>query len=222
MPSLFQIWLQKARRGKTPTELLYTNPGKAKIGATCTIDVLDFREYTFKVTRIREYTRTIRGIQSSFTDYDLDGIDVQKKIRLRYMPQAQKTATGNSSRVICLKLEEDHEYNADEHGALKADTGEFEIFGDDEQLESRWFRIDDVRGAYYPFVVNIRDENGDGVVNDNEVSQEKLEYWDFNRQIKSEGGNDVVEYLFVEIADGTGWIQTFRGPEIDGDRVSWA
>ncbi len=223
MATLFQNWLAKARRGRTATELMYFNPVKAKIGTLCSVDVAGYTDVSFKVAQIRVYTRTIRGKEFSFTDYDLQGTypgTENKKIRLRYLPQSQKTPQGYDFRILFLAMDEDHEYNADEHNALKNDTGEFEIFGPDEQLESRWFRIDDVRGAYHPLVVNIKDENGDGTVKDSEVTQQKLEYWDFNRQVKADG-NDVVEYYFVEIAEDTGWIQTFRGTEIEPYQLTW-
>lgn len=217
--TLFQMWTDKMRRGNSPTEFQYPNPAKAKIGAQLTLDVPDLRNIFFSVQDIRVSTRTIRGQEFTSTDYDIVGGG--KHLRLRYFPQAEKTATGNEYRVILLSIDEDHEYSADEHNALKEDTGTFEIFGDDEKLESRWFRIDDVRGAFHPLVANIKDANGDGSVKDSEVTQEKLEYWDFNRQIKSIGLNDVVEYLFIEIAGDTGWMKSWRGPEIDADQVQW-
>src|SRR4051812_35568624 len=111
--TLFQIWMDKLRRGNAPTEFQFWNPLRAKIGSTITLDVADLRDIFFKVDGILVYTRSIQGKNYTFTDYELLTENVLEKYRLRYMPRNEQGPTGEMVRTILLTMDEDHEYDAD-------------------------------------------------------------------------------------------------------------
>lgn len=207
--------------GKRDMNLVIQNPLKIKAGQYVNLNALDYSGQ-FQVTAMEEWTRSIRGNTHKFVDYCLSqlnpgGEPVQMRIRMN--PTAVKQVVGMSQKILALKLDADMEYNEGLHDLLKEDTGKFEEY-DDDKLTAEWWRINDVSGQYDADILSVNDKNGDGKVTADETSRRKIVYWDFWREIVTEGGNKQVQYCFVEMDAKTGWMQIWKGAEIDESEIS--
>ena len=64
----------------------------------------------------------------------------------------------------------------------------------------------------------LADKNYDGKIDTNEVSKSTLTYWDFWRNTTDEGGNEVLEFYFVEM-DVNGYFEFWVGQKLESSRV---
>lgn len=212
------LW-QRLTRGREVVEFQYANPVKAKIGCSFTLDVVGHRDMIFNLREILAYTRRINGKEFTFADYVLLARPIGQEdvsVRVRFVPVENPDAS-QTHTVLLLSKYDEMKFCRDLDNALRDATGELVIT--EENREDKYWRINDVRDSYRAEVAVIRDVNGDGKVQENEVEKHRIEYWDFHRETTDEAGQKYVQYLFVELDDYK--MQTmWRGEEVDAQRIS--
>lgn len=213
------LWEMLKAKVSGPVELQIINPLNLKIGNSVRLDDIDFKDLHFTVKRIMEYKRTIGGSDYFFTDYDLSarplvGEEVKIRLRLNPMENPDKVA-GLTHNVVMLKLYDELAYNEDFYKVVTDKTKLFEVSLDGVCTE-RYYRINDVQDPYRPTVTVVKEGDKDT----EDLQKLNLEYWDYWREEKDEGGTLFSQFLFVEMNKDDGWFQIWRGQEIDPLQVS--
>jgi hypothetical protein len=217
--TLWEILLDKF---SGPAELRYFNPLKARIGVSVTIDTVELRDLNFFLQEIREYRRRIGPQEFTFVDYSLlarplHGDDVAIRLRLNPVPDKQRSA-GKEYNVLMLSLEDEMEYSKEFEKLLNDKSGLFQI-REDGEVKEEFTRMYGLKTPYKATVSYLRDINQNHKVERDEIDTLELKYWDYSRQIADQAGQSVEEYLFVEMDGETGWIQMWRGTEMDPNKV---
>ena len=213
------LWEMLQGKIAGPVELQITNPLKLKVGNSVRINDIDLVDLNFNVKRIMEYKRTIKGDDYFFTDYDLVAYPLGReevKVRLRLNPMdLPDKAAGLTHNVVLLKLYDEMGYD---EGLFKVVTDTTKLFevNQDGVCAERYYRINDVQDSYKPSVTVVEEGHKDL----DDVKKVNLEYWDYWRQTKDEGGTDYNQFLFIEMNKDDGWFQMWRGQEIDPQDVS--
>jgi hypothetical protein len=207
----------------TPTELTVYNPLKAKVGSAATINTIEWRDFNFFITEIREMKRSIGGREFFTVDYTLlarpiGADDVMVRLRLNPVDDPDRAA-GLSHDVLLLRLYDQIAYDKGFHDVVTDTTGKFEVRQDGVVVEEYW-RINDVKTSYQAKVAIVKDLNRDKKVTSDEIERRPLEYWDYWRETKDEGGQPLRQFLFVEMDQKDGWFQIWRGEPIDPNKVT--
>jgi hypothetical protein len=210
------------RFGGTPTEMTVYNPLKAKVGSAATINTVEWRDFNFFITEIREMKRTIGGREFLSVDYALlarpiGADDVAVRLRLNPVDDP-KRAAGLSHDVLLLRLYDQLAYDKGFHDVVADTTGKFEVRQDGQIVEEYW-RVNDVKTSYQAKVALVKDLNQDKRVTRDEIERRSLEYWDYWRETTDEGGQPMRQFLFVEMDHKDGWFQIWRGEPIDPNKV---
>jgi hypothetical protein len=222
--------METAKKGKTLWEMLmerlhghgngsgtvFYNPLALSVGAAFTVPHVngpEFAKYDFTVAEIREYTRRINGQDFRFTDYLLRGVDTKSfdanevlQARIRVVPNQ-----AGAQDSILLRLEDEFAFSEDFLDVLKDQSGIFEIKDDESGQSEKFSRINDLRESYEAAVLIVSETTAEGKAA--KMSPAKLEYWDYWRDVKLEGGKTAKEFIFVEMNSDTGWFQIWRGRE---------
>jgi hypothetical protein len=222
MPRGRTLWEILLDKFSGPSELRYYNPLKARIGVSVTIDTVELRELNFFLQEIREYQRRIGPQQFTFVDYSLlarplRGDDVSLRLRLNPIADPQRAA-GLEYNVLMLRLDDEMEYSTEFQALLNDKSGLFQI-REDGVVKEEFQRLYGLKTPYQATVSYLRDLNQNHHIERDEIDTLELKYWDFSREIKDEAGQTLDEYLFVEIDGETGWIQIWRGSELDPRKV---
>jgi hypothetical protein len=217
------LWEMLVDKVRGPTELRYYNPLKARVGNSLMISELDLKEHNFFVREIREYRRSIGGREFIFTDYTLlsrpiEGDDVWVRIRLLPMENDPDTKSGLTHHVLVLRLYDELPYNEDFYKVVTDTTKKFEVIEEGRVTEEFW-RVNDVQDSYQAEVAVLKDTDQNNQVDRDEVEKVKVEYWDYWREVKDEGGQSAREYLFVEMDRDNGYFQLWKGRETDTHQV---
>lgn len=217
--TLWEILLDKF---SGPAELRYFNPLKARIGVSVTIDTVELRDLNFFLQEIREYRRRVGPKEFTFVDYSLlarplHGDDVSVRLRLNPVSDPQRSA-GKEYNVLMLRLDDEMEYSKEFEELLNDKSGLFQI-REDDVVKEEFARMYGLKSPYKATVSYLRDINQDHQIERDEIDTLELKYWDYSRQITDEAGQPVEEYLFVEMDGETGWIQIWRGSEMDPQKV---
>lgn len=216
------LWEMLVDRLRGPIELQFYNPLRAKIGSPVLFNDVELKEHNFFVKEIRAYRRTIGAGDYYTVDYVLLARELNKAdlvYRLRLNPvQDPNAAGGLSHHALLLRLYDEFAYTEDFHKVVNDRTRKFQVM-ENGQVTEEYHRIHDVTDSYHAEVWLIRDVDGDGRVDPNEVEKSGLEYWDYWREATDEAGQPRHEYLFVEMDGKNGWFQIWRGPEIDAQQV---
>lgn len=213
------LWEMLKAKVAGPVELQIANPLKLKIGNNVRIDDIDLKDLAFNVKRIMEYKRTISGTDYFFTDYDLLAkplVGEQVKIRLRLNPMENPDkAAGLTHNVVLLKLYDELAYDEGLYKVVTDKTKMFEV-NENGVCTERYYRINDVQDSYKPSVTVAKEGDKD----QDDLQRLTLEYWDYCREEKDEGGTPFNQFLFVEMNKDDGWFQMWRGQEIDPQQIS--
>lgn len=244
--TLWEILTGRNKRDLTPLELQYHNPLKAKCGCTVTIDHdADTTGVHFTIERMAVY-ETIIGSKSYYhTDYLLKGVTLDRdrplRLRLRLIPD-DDTSNKLGSKVLLLNLYDEHDFDSTpeevaagwfgdkQYGEFMVENvlahpeGIFEVNQDDNGVDLaepwRYWRVEDVLDPYHAKVATLRDVDGDGKVDESEVSRAEATYWDYWRETVDAQGMKFIEYLTVEMDEKTRCFTFFRGREIGGFQVT--
>lgn len=221
--TLWQILTGANKKDMTPLELQYHNPLKAKLGVTLSFEFEDLNGINFVVEKIAVYKTVCNNKNFYHTDYLLKGVTLESdrpiRLRLRLVPN-EDTSNELGCDVQVLRLMDEFEWNADFYNnVLSAENGEFHI--DDVDPPLIYWRCDDVRSnPYHARVTLLSDDDGNGIVDDNELDHYDIEYFDYSRiAINQDTNVEELEYLWVEKNDRTGYFTIFRGGKVHPDHI---
>ena len=237
--SLFDILTGRNQRDMTPLELQYHNPLEAKIGCTVCFDhEEDMAGINFVIEKISVYETKIGREKFHHTDYHLKGTSLDTegyiRIRLRLTPD-ENVVDKLGHRIQILYLYEEMVWDEDlynmlcENGDHNPDydaAGEtsFKVNYDDEgkELESprQYWRIENVPDPYESDCTLLADLDGDGTIEDDELEHFPVSSWDFHRMTDDENGQEMTEYLTVEMDDGTRYFTFLRGTDIKAFQIT--
>lgn len=210
MPTLWEI-LTKKHPVQKPLELTIVNPLGLRIGNSLQINTVDYENLTFSFVSLRETQRDIGDMSVFFVDYDLlarpyDGDPVG--CRLRLIPEQ---GDNKECDVILLHKISECGYDKGFHDGLK---------GQQEFVEGEvtYYRVNEMNDEWNATITTLADKNYDGKIDTNEVSKAAMTYWDFWRNTIDEGGNEILEFYFVEM-DANGYFEFWVGQKLESSRV---
>ena len=209
--TLFNIVLEKCKNYFFKKEVKFDNLLKLKIGSKLSINEIEYKDLIFTVKKIFVYSRVINGKKFDFTDYELiHGVGKETTlIKLRCNPLSNPDInSGLTHSVLLLKLYFESKYDENIYNCLVDTTKIFDIMEGDI-VQERYFRINDVQESYKASISDVVDEKYSA----------NIEYWDYNREIKDNADLPLIQYLFVEMDEVTGWFQMWQGFEIDSQQV---
>jgi len=214
--TLWEMLMERLHGGGNGAGVIFANPLELRVRSGLNIPFsngAEYADYDFSVKEIREWTRRISGQEFRFADYMLAGVnkssfDADKAMiaKVRVVPN---TAGGNDS--LLLRVYDEFGFSEDFLQVLKDDTGVFEVTEDDPKVSATFTRINDLRRSYEAVVLVVSETTPDGKAA--KSSAQKLEYWDYWRDVQLSGGNTAKEFVFVEMNSDTGWFQIWRGRE---------
>jgi hypothetical protein len=219
MPTAWQM-LMKKLNPDPPQSKLVLNPLNARIGSSVQLDVLDFRQHTFFVKKIREISRLIGKENYQLVDYQLlarplgKEDDVEAFLRLIPLPKA--SAKGDLSHH-CILLKKYDELVFDQGFRDLLDDSEFVTEVDGKET-GRYWRINDLKTPYKCTVKTVDEKNEKGT----SVDSMGCLLWDYWREHPDEAGQPTKEYLFVEMEEENGYFTILLGEEINAQNVTVA
>lgn len=225
--------MQPEEKGKTLWEMLvarirggsgngagiaFANPLELRVGSAVAVAHANgpqFADYDFTVREIREYNRRIGGQEFRFTDYVLRGVNAKSfdaadalAARVRAVPNP-----AGAQDTLLLRLEDEFAFAEDFLAVLKDSTGVFNITDDQSGAHETFSRLNDLREPYQAAVLVVAATTPDGKAAPGQTSPQKIEYWDYARDVDLGGGNSAREFVFVELNSDSGWFQVWRGRE---------
>lgn len=242
--TIWEILTGKKKQPITPMELRFHNPLGAKVG--CVVEFeheAELQGIGFVIEKIVVYETRIGTKKFFHTDYCLKGValDREKPIRFRLRLMDDEDATNELGCKLQL-LQAYHEMpfdqglydlcvaNGDNDPAFD-EGGEktFKVNYDDEgqelEVPRRYWRIGGEQlGPYEAWVTTLKDEDGNGTVEESELEKSRLSYFDFYRLTQDEGEQEVLEYLTIELNNlelpkSQRTFTLWRGPEIQAFQV---
>ncbi len=207
---------------KAVAELEHYNPLNLRIGNSMKVNTVDTSDLNFTLKSIREVNRSIDGTDHKFCDYDVLARPFGKneiRKRLRLVPREEKDRNLTHD-VVLFEFREEFAYDEGFHDWLKVNSevtlGDLKP-GDPDP--PHYWRVNDLKSPWEAKTVSMRDEDGNGKIDDKEVHNGRLTYWDFWRNVNDEGGNKVTEFYNVEM-DQDGMFSIWVGRLIDPLQVS--
>lgn len=227
--TLYEILTGQNRKDMRPLELQYHNPLAARVGGTVSFDhEPSITNINFVIEGITVYKTVIRKKSFYHTDYELKGISLDHsnpvRLRMRLIPD-ENIANQIGHRVQILYLYDQMEYNEGFHKNTLGDpSGEIRINQDDEgnelQEPRKYWRIEDVIDPYEARVTVLRDTDGDGTIEDEELEHFDVTYWDYHRNTESPETGEYTEFLTVEMNKDSGYFNFLRGTEVLASQVT--
>ncbi len=216
------LWEMLTGAVQGPTELRYYNPLRARVGASVTIDQLDWKDYTFFVREVREYRRLIGGREFLFVDYVLVSRPLNADevlMRLRLNPVEDPDAVGGlTHHALLLRLSDEMAYDEGLYKVVTDTTRKFQVI-EEGKVTAEYLRLNDVTDSYKAQVAVLKDTDHNNRVDPDEVERLEIEYWDYAREVSDQAGQPEREYLFVEMDTNSGWFQIWQGTEADPQKV---
>lgn len=216
--TLWEMLMARIHGGGNGAGIAFENPLDLRVGSAVTVPYSngpEFSDYDFTVQEIREYNRVIGGKEFRFTDYVVRGVntknfEAEKSLtaRIRVVPNQ-----AGSHDSLLLKLYDEFEFAEDFLDVLKDTTNAFEVTDDNSGEKDTFTRINDLHESYQAAVLAVSQTTPDGKAAPGKTSPQKIEYWDYWRDMDLGGGNTAKEFVFVEMNSDTGWFQIWRGRE---------
>ena len=208
------------------------NPLNLKIGAHVSLRTIELDNTLFRLLAIMAWDRKINNRSFPMTDYILtSGKANEDAVCLRAVPREDAIKDlALTHRFLLLEHYYDAEYGEEVEAVLAACNAgdEFYINPDDPEAKETFWRM----GGAVPIhaeVSVLKDLDGNGTVEEEEVEKVPMTYWDYHRTTKDEFEVECVEYLYVQLSghyEGPGHIQggdkcvnIVRGEEIDAKKV---
>jgi len=223
--TLFEILTGRNYRDMNPLLLKYHNPIQAKIGCTIAFEhEPEISGINFVVEDISVYKTSVGSKDFFHTDYHLTGISLDHDpvcLRLRLFSDDE---SDNGIRVQLLYLYNEMEYDEKFHkDRLGNPIGEIHVTQDDEgnTLEEprKYWRVEDVIDPYNSSLILLRDIV-DGTIDDEELERKDVVYWEYYRLTDDAAGNEITEFLTVEMDKSTGHFMFFRGTSVISSQIS--
>lgn len=227
--TLWELLTKRNQGDMRPLELQYHNPLSAKVGCTISFDhEPEISGINFVVEKISVYETKIGVKKFYHTDYHLKGVSLEQdapvRSRLRLIPD-EETPDKLGHKIQLLDLY--HEMTFDKafvETTLADPTGEFHVLQDDEgnplEIPRKYWRVEDVLDPYHAKVTILKDVDGDGTVEENELEHELVTYYDYSRLTEDEAGGEVIEFLTIEMNEDTGYLTFLRGKDILPSQVT--
>jgi hypothetical protein len=195
---------------ETPLELESKNfnPLKARINrGSLRLKNTEYEENSFRINEIRSIERKVGNKIHPVADYKIvdmpyDGDPIE--FRLRVVPSGLKDQPYNA---ILLTQIASCVYDKDFVDSLSYEKSKGII----QEGNVAYARVNDVKEPWKAEVTLFTDANNDGKVAADEVSKEKITYWDFWRQTES----GETEFYFVEMDGLTGYLTFWVGKLVD-------
>jgi hypothetical protein len=226
--TVFEMLTGKNKRDMTPQETQVHNPLEAKIGCSVTFEhEPELRGYNFFIESIWVWETKIGRQKFYHTDYNLRatviGKDKPIRIKLRLIPDEDTTEDiGHKIQVLEQYMEFGWKFCEDNNflSVLEDPEGVFRILQDregnpyDDDNAPTFWRVDDVREPYTSRVTILKDVDGDGVVQSDELEHLDYQIWDYSRETTDENGQSFVEFLNVEQDVDSRYFTIYRGREV--------
>lgn len=202
----------------------YHNPLKARIGNTFNLDLLDHRELFYSLKSIDVINRR-NG--TKLADYRLQakpfGTTDTKELVLRTVPRDGKVGKEKIDfRILSLSTYFACGWNDDARGGIMEGVndprGEF-VINPGTEHEQKYFRLHGLKDPYTATVNILKDDDNNGIVEDEEIETKTVKIWDFSRTTLDEAKQEVNEYLYVQKDEKTGWIEILLGTEVPPERI---
>lgn len=202
----------------------YHNPLKARIGNTFNLDLLDHRELFYALKAIEVINRRSG---TKLADYRLQakpfGTTDTKELVLRTVPRDGKVGKEKIDfRILSLSTYFSCGWNDDARGGIMEGVndprGEFVINPGTEQ-EQKYFRLHGLKDPYAATVNILKDDDNNGIVEDEEIETKTMKIWDYSRTTLDEAKQEMNEYLYVQKDEKTGWIDILIGTEVPPERI---
>ncbi len=237
--SLFDILTGRNKRDMTPLELQYHNPLEAKIGCTICFDhEEDMAGINFVIEKISVYETKLGRETFYHTDYHLKGTSLDTdgfiRLRLRLTPD-ENVMDKLGQRIQLLYLYKEMGWDEDEYDRL-CNNGDFDPDYDDEGTKSykdryddegkeledprQYWRVENVPDPYLSDCTLLTDLDGDGTIEDDELEHFAVTSWDFSRLTDDENGQEITEYLTVEMEDDSRYFTFLRGTELKAFQIT--
>lgn len=242
--TLFEILTGRNKKDMRPLEFQYHNPLEAKVGCTVCFDhEPEIRNINFVIEKISVYKTEVNGQTFYHTDYHLKGtsLDTDGYVRLwlRLIPD-ENVVNGLGHRIQLLQLYEEMQWDEGLYNMLLENgdydpnydsEGErsFKVNYDDEgnELEHprQYWRIGTENGPdldpYHAKVTVLRDVDGDGTIEDDELEHYPVTYWEFSRLTDdADTEQEITEFLTIDMDDGTRFFTFLRGTEVEPFQVT--
>jgi len=245
--TLFEMLTGRNKRDMTAQELQVHNPLQAKVGWSVSVSYdPELSGYNFFVETIWVWETKIGGTPTTLpktfyhTDYNLEatavGHDKPIRIKLRLIPDEDSSnELGHKIQVLRPYMEFGWKF-AEENNFLDVladEEGVFKILADrdgnpiDESVQPTYWRVDDVRDPYKCRVTVLKDLDGDGSVQKDELEYADYLVWDYHRDTTDPDTKQVYrEFLNVEeeleYEDGETrciWFTIYTGREVEPYQV---
>jgi len=198
--------------------IAFANPEDLRIGSAVNVPYsngADLAEYAFSVQEIREYNRHIGNQEFRFTDYVLKGVNTRAfdaesalAARLRAVPNQ-----AGSHDTLFLRLYDEFGFAEEFLEVVKDASGIFDTDDEKTGTKQSYTRINDLKDSYQAVVLVVKETTVDGKAATGKTSGQKIEYWDYWRDVELAAGKTAKEFVFVEMNSDTGWFQIWRGRE---------
>ncbi len=217
--TLFEMLAGRNKRDMSAQELQVHNPLQAKVGWSVSVNYeADLSGYNFFVETIWVWETKIGGTPTTLpktfyhTDYNLKatavGQDKPIRIKLRLIPDDDSSnELGHKIQVLRPYMEFGWKFVEENNflDVLADEEGVFKILADrdgnpiDEDVQPTYWRVDDVRDPYKCRVTVLRDLDGDGSVQKDELEYADYLVWDYHRDTTNpETKQKFREFLNVE------------------------
>lgn len=228
--TLYEILTGRNKKDSRPLELQYHNPLALRIGSTVSFEHEPLiASINFVVEAITVYQTKIQAASFYHTDYHLKGISLDQDQPIRYrmrLIQDENVENQLGHRLQLLRLTDEMQYDKNFHEVVLADpSGEFYIKENEqgEVLENprTYWRVEDVLDPYNALTTLLRDADGNGTIEDDELVKKEVVYWDFSRLTDDPLTSiEFTEFLTIEMDKETGLFKFFVGQEVLPSQVA--
>lgn len=212
---------------EVPMEQRYENPCKLKVGGVLSINTIDTSHLIFIVQTVEQWKRVVNGNKRIITDYRVRAVSHDGggpvELLVRVIPRENPDPhTKYTHHFVVLKKFFECGWNDENErkGILEAVSdpkGEL-VWQAGTPEEAKFSRVQSLH-TYDCEVAVLKDENGDGQVEESEVGHHNFKLWDFHRETKDEAGQPMTEFLFVHQDVDSKDFEAWRGEEVDPSRI---
>ncbi len=241
--TLFEMLVGRNKRDMTAQELQVHNPLQAKVGWSVSVSYeADLSGHNFFVETIWVWETKIGDKTFYHTDYNLKatatiGQEKPIMIKLRLIPDDDSSnELGHKFQLLRPYMEFGWKF-AEENNFLDVladEEGVFKILADrdgnpiEENMQPTYWRVDDVRDPYKCRVTVLKDLDGDGSVQKDELKCSDYLVWDYHRDTVDEQTKQKYREVLnveeeVEYDDGEAqciWFTIYMGREVEPFQVT--
>lgn len=212
MPTLWEILTKKKQ--EEILELKQYNPLKAKVGTVVNIIAKDspYLNTNFIVKSVEDYLYLPEKNGNHSCDYNVSGATITgtQNLKIRLVPNAD-SSIGHD--VILLSKYDSMPYDKTFHDeVLGSKTLQFDINLENEVLS--FWRINDVELPYKVRVTLLKDTDGDGKVEKEEIYTSNVTVWDYWRDVVVKDEVIGREFLYVEMTNSDKFFTIWRGTTV--------